>query len=75
MVSKNKDFPEKKIKFHCLTGKAPVSEYQKLSLTGKHLPIKKKEYQIQPLTRKTPVEVKMNGWSFLLLTGTLPVSV
>ena len=27
------------------------------------------------LTGKTPVELKVNGWSFLLLTGTLPVSV
>ena len=35
----------------------------------------RKNNKFLALTGKTPVELKVDGWSFLLLTGTLPVSV
>jgi len=39
VISKNKDFPEKKLKFHCLTSKTPVnieSFFSSLACTDKN---------------------------------------
>ena len=66
--------------FHTLTGKGTCqsqNDWLEVFIADRYFTCQciRKTIKFLALTGKTPVEVKMNGWSFLLLTGTLPVSV